>query len=188
MDWKTVGHNIADKKRKNSPSMGAREAGTQLSLSLFFFLSTSASLTPFCSQSISRTSHVCAVTVRMMELLEYHNHSHRQCLALLATSCLDLRVIEVQVQCLKKGQPMSPAGHITSSHSGEIVTITLTDMTQVVIFFLGCPLFYFLFFLLFQFLFFYFLHSRPPSHLPQFIPPPHPPASASEIRQILKRK
>ena len=36
VDWKTGGHNIGDKKRKNNPSMGTREAGTQLSLSLFF--------------------------------------------------------------------------------------------------------------------------------------------------------
>jgi len=159
-DWKTGGHNIAEKRRKKTLSTGARGGrNSALSLSL---LSTSASLMPFCSQSISRISHVRAVTVKAMV---YHNHSHRSCPALLATSRLDLGVIRVPVQCLKKGQPMSPAGHVTPSHSGKIVTITSTGMTGSV--FLSPssglpPLSFFFFFLSFNLFYFYFLHSRPP--------------------------
>jgi len=157
-DWKTGGHNIADKRRKKSFPLGPGGAGTQLSLSLSL-LSTSASLMPFCSQSISRISHVRAVTVKAMV---YHNHSHRSCPALLATSRLDLGVIRVPVQCLKKGQPMSPAGHVTPSHSGKIVTITSTGMTGSV--FLSPssglpPLSFFSFFSLSTLLFLFFTFS-----------------------------
>lgn len=70
MDWETGGHNIEDKKRKNNPSMGAREAGTQLSLSLSLFFSFD-----FCRPRAflqpKHLSHLsCAATMRTMELLD----------------------------------------------------------------------------------------------------------------------
>ena len=70
VDWKTGGTIWGTKREKTALPWGpGKQEPSSLSLSLFFF-STSASLTPSCSQSISRTPHVCAIAVGTMELLE----------------------------------------------------------------------------------------------------------------------